>query len=160
VLPFKELTVDVAANELVKLETAYEGADKQLSLQGLRLKKQQLNEQDLNLLKNFIPQNLHAGYLVYNLGQMANQNRLTLKGLQYSIISEQPNANLKLSTDKKLMIEFTVEGRYADYINWLTRIETTNVLIDVESVRATKNSNQSDIISFHTKMYAYGININ
>lgn len=152
VLPFKTEAVDTVLDELTKLDSAYKEASETTALNALRLKKNQLQEQDLVLLQNFIPQKLHAGYLVYNLGQMANQNDLTLKSLQYSILTDK--------SEKRLLIEYTTEGKYTDFIQWLERVEKSNVLIDVESIRASKNSNKSDVVTFYTKMYAYGIDIN
>lgn len=154
---FKMQYVDSVSTELTNLENAYAQATEQLSLKTLRLKKQALGEQDLALLQNFIPQNLHSGQFVYNLGQLANQNRLILKGLQYTVIDEtvtNPNG------ERKLQVEFTMDGRYEDFLSWLQRVERSNVLVDVESIRGVKTSNNSDIVSFNVKMYAYGININ
>lgn len=156
VLPFKALAVDNVSQELNDLENAYNTATKQLSLKTLRLKKQQLSDQDLALLQNFIPENLHSGTFVYNLGQLANQNRLTLKDIQYTVLDDtatNPNG------EKKLMVQFTMDGGYNDFTNWLQTVEKSNVLIDVVSVRGVKTANNSDVITFYVKMYTYGINI-
>lgn len=156
VLPFKELAVDNVSAQLTGLQSAYENATQQLSLKTLQNKKMLLNEQQISLLENFIPQQLHSGSFVYNLGQLANQNRLTVKGLQYTVMDDtlqNPNG------EKKLQVEFTMDGSYEDFTKWLGIIEKSNVLIDVNSVRAVKSSNSSSVITFYVKMFAYGINI-
>jgi flagellar biosynthesis chaperone FliJ len=91
VLPFKEQVVDTSNVQLTNLQTAYDQATQQLSLKALRLKKQQLDENQASFLQNFIPTELHSGQFVYNLGQLANQNRLTLKGLQYTVLDDTLN---------------------------------------------------------------------
>ena len=156
VFPFKALAIDNVSVQLSNLQNAYETATKQLSLKTLRLKKQQLSEQDLALLQNFIPQSLHSGTFVYNLGQLANQNRLTLKSLQYTVIDD---ALTMPKGEKKLVVEFTMSGRYEDFTAWMQSLEKSNALIDIVSVRGTKNSNASEIITFNVKMYTYGIRI-
>lgn len=160
VLPFKSVAVDEISQELDRLSAAYTQADQQLSLKTLRAKRQQLSEQDLQLLQNFVPQNLHAGHFVYNLGQMANQNRLVLKGLQFSVINPALGTPNAAKVDKKLQVNFTMEGRYEDFVSWLTKIENSNVLIDVESIRGFKSSNTGDTINFNVILYAYGLNVN
>ncbi len=156
ILPFKALAVDNVSEELVTLQSAYEHATQQLSLKTLRMKKQQLSEQDSALLINFIPQNLHSGQFVYNLGQIANLNRMNLKGLQYAVIDDTLN---NPTGEKKLMVEFTMEGRYEDFANWIYTLENSNVLIDVESIRGAKAANTGETITFYVKLFAYGINI-
>jgi Tfp pilus assembly protein PilO len=156
ILPFKEVAVDNVSEELVKLQTAFEQASQQLSLKTLRMKRQQLSEQDSALLTNFIPQNLHSGQFVYNIGQIANLNRMNLKGLQYAVIDDTLN---NPTGEKKLMVEFTMEGRYEDFANWVRTLENSNVLIDVESIRGAKTANSGETITFYAKLFAYGINI-
>lgn len=150
------MAIDTTSDELAKLQTAYDQATRQLSLKALRLKRSALDEDQLNFLRSFIPPNLHSGQFVYNLGQLANQNRLTLKGLQYTVIDDTLN---NPQGEKKLLVEFTMDGRYEDFVSWLGAIERSNVLIDIESFRGAKTSNTSDIITLYVKMYAYGLSI-
>ena len=154
---FKVQAVDNVSEELSRLEGAYESATRQLSLKNLRLKKNQLGSQELTLLQNFIPQNLHSGYFVYNLGQLANLNRLSLTGLQYTVIDD--TINNPTTGERKLQVELNVRGRYEDFINWVVAMERSNVLIDIDSINGTKEVNSGDIINFHVKLYAYGIKI-
>jgi hypothetical protein len=59
--------------------------------------------------------------------------------------------------EKKLMVELTMNGRYPDFINWLKSIETSDVLIDVDSFRGQKdNNNNGEVILFYVRLYAYG----
>ena len=61
---------------------------------------------------------------------------------------------------EKILIEINLEGKYEDFYNWLAILERSSTLIDVESIRGIKNNiNNSEVISFAVKMYAYGINI-
>lgn len=149
--------VDNVESERAELQSAYDQATQQLSLKALRLKRSQLGDRELSFLQNFIPQNLHSGYFVYNLGQMANQNRLSLRTLQYTVVNSDLASG---NSEKKLMVEFTMDGSYGDFMNWLRQVETSDVLIDVESVRGAKISNNSDVITFYVKLYAYGMDIN
>jgi Tfp pilus assembly protein PilO len=156
VLPFKTSHVDPISDQLEKISNAYSQANSGAAIDRLKIKKNSLSEQELNLLQNFIPNNLHAGTFVYNLAQLANQSRLTLKGLQYTVIED----TLKPNAEKKLAVEFVLDGRYEDFYIWLQNIDRSNILIDVDSFRGVKNSNNSDVITFNIKMYTYGININ
>jgi hypothetical protein len=156
VLPFKTSYVDPVSAQLDQISTAFNQASSKTALDRLKIKKDSLSEQELNLLQNFIPNNLHSGTFVYNLAQLANQNRLTLKGLQYTIIED----TVRPDSEKKLAVEFSLDGRYEDFYAWLQNIDRSNILIDVDSFRGVKNSNNSDIITFNIKMYTYGININ
>jgi Tfp pilus assembly protein PilO len=156
-LPFKAFAVDPVVEQSAGLKTALEQATQQLSLKTLRAKKQQLSDGEISFLKNFVPENLHSGLFVYNLGQIANQKKLSVKGIQYSIIEDLSNDN-KVK-DKKLLVDLTLSGRYEDFELWLSTIEKSDVLIEVESFHGSKESNSSEIITFLVKLYAYGINI-
>ena len=154
VQPFKASVLDPVSLQLDKIKSASEKAAQLLSLNSLRQKKQSLGEAQSNILASFVPKNLHSGDLIYRLSGMATQNRLNVKGVQFSVVDD------KTSSDKKLLIEMNLDGRYEDFSNWLGLVEKSSTLIDVESIRATKNNiNNAEIISFTVKMYAYGINI-
>jgi Tfp pilus assembly protein PilO len=153
---FKTSQVDGISSEQEKLQTAYQNATEQLSLKNLRLKKQQLGSQDVLLLQNFIPATLHSGYFVYNLGQLANQNHLTIKGIQYTVLDTTKNGP---NGEKKLQVEFNLQGRYDDFVGWLQTLEGSDTLVDVDSFRASKDANNSDILNINVKLYAYGIDI-
>lgn len=152
---FKVNYVDNVKVERDKLADAYTQATQQLSLKGLRLKRQQLGEREISFLQNFIPQSLHTGYFVYNLGQLANLNRLGIRSLQYTVLGQNDQLN-NPGGERKLMVEMTVDGNYDDFMTWLKKVETSDVLIDFESIRGNKNSNTSNVISFYVKLYAYG----
>ena len=154
VAPFKVAVLDTVALQLDKIKSASEKTAQLLSLNNLRQKKQSLGEAQSNILASFVPKNLHSGDLIYRLSSMAAQNRLNVKGVQFSVVDD------KTSADKKLLIEMNLDGRYEDFSNWLVVVEKSSTLIDVESIRANKNNiNNSELISFTVKMYAYGINI-
>ncbi len=157
ILPFKAMAVDTVDEELVKLESGLQRAREQESLKMLRLKKQQLGTQELLLLQNFIPGNLHSGAMIYNLAQLGNVNRLSVKSLQYSLVEDKKSE--QDAKEKKLLVEISLEGRYEDFTKWLDVIEKSNVLIDVVNIRAAKVSNTSEILVFNVKLYTYGINI-
>lgn len=155
--PFKTQYVDSVQVELDKLRTAYDQATQQIALKTLRIKKQQLTAENLDLIDSFIPATLHSGRFVYNLSQLANQNGLTLKGLQYSVIDD---SAINPNSEKKLQVELAMDGRYESFVSWLQQVERSNVLIDVESIRGVKNQNSGETISFTVRLYAYGLNIN
>ena len=52
----------------------------------------------------------------------------------------------------------SVDGRYEDFYNWLTTLEKSSTLIDVDNLNGSKNGN-TDTVSFKVRMYAYGLNI-
>lgn len=153
---FKVTAVDPVSAELEKLQTAYNRATEQLSLKALRIKKQQLTEQNQSIIQNFVPTTLHSGTFVYNIAQLANQSGLIIKGLQYTVIDDtatNPNGQ------KKLLVEFNMDGRYESFSNWVQILERSNVLIDIESISGIKTTNTGETISFTVKLYTYGINI-
>jgi Tfp pilus assembly protein PilO len=151
--PYKVEAIDTISEELLNLQTAYTNAQNQLSLQALKSKKDSLSIQEANILENFVPKKLHSGKFVYDLAQFANQNRLKIKSIQYSVNEDGSN-----NKTKRLQVEFTFEGRYEDFSAWLNSIEKANVLIDVDNIRGAKIPN-SEIITFNVKLYAYGIQI-
>jgi Tfp pilus assembly protein PilO len=157
-LPFKTIAVDPIQEELVVLQTAYDKALRQVTLDNLRQKRNRISNRQQEILKTYIPENLHSGKFIYNLSQIALQNRLTVKNIQYSVVDE--NKDKKKEGDpKKLQVEFQVDGNYLDFINWMSQIEKSDVLIDTESVRGNKLNNNLDRVSFTVKMLAYGQNI-
>jgi hypothetical protein len=93
---------------------------------------------------------------VYRISQTALQNRLSIKNIQYSIIDLDFK---KDGVEKKLLVELQLEGTYDSLVNWLTLVERSNTLIDIDSVKASKVSNTSENLAFLVKMSLYGITI-
>jgi hypothetical protein len=56
-------------------------------------------------------------------------------------------------------MEFQVEGFYENIISWIKAVEISDTLVDVESLKAGKVNNTSDVVSFTVKMSAYGVRI-
>ncbi len=156
-LPLNEQVVNPLNDQLLNLQDGYDKASKQLTIEGLRQKKNKISGRQQELLKTYIPNELHSGKLVYNLAGTALQNRLLMKNIQYSIVDLDKDKSGGL--DKKLSIEFQIEGNYIDFINWLSLIESADILIDTESVKGNKLNNISDRVSWSVKMSAYGLNI-
>lgn len=151
--------VDPILSEYDNLNTAFARAEDQLSLEALKNKKNQLTLQEVNIMENFVPVRLKSGTFVYNLAQFANQNRLSLKSIQYSVVDEGRETAGTRTKDKRLVMEFTLEGRYEDFTRWMSAIESATTLISVESVRGVKNSVSSDIITFNVKLVTYALDI-
>lgn len=157
--PFKVERYDNIIEEKINLQAAFDRAQDQLSLEAFKSKKNSLSMQETNVLENFVPIKLKSGTFVYNLAQFANQNRLILKSIQYSIVDEgKENAGIK-TKDKRLLIEFTLDGRYEDFTKWVSTIENANTLITVESVRGVRNNVASDIITFNVRLVSYALDI-
>lgn len=158
--PFRINYVDPVVSEYENLSLAFTRAEDQLSLEALKTKKNQLTLQELNVVENFIPVKLKSGTFVYNLAQFANQNKLILKSIQYSVIDEgkEQGGGIK-NKDKRLVAEFTLDGRYEDFTRWMSAIENANTLVSVESVRGVKNNASSDIITFNVKLITYALDI-
>lgn len=157
--PFRVDYVDPIVTEYDSLSTAFLRAENQLSLEALKSKKNQLTLQETNVLENFVPIKLKSGTFVYNLAQYANQNRLILKSIQYSVVDEGKEVGAVKTKDKRLVMEFTLDGRYEDFAKWMSTVENANTLISVESVRGVKNSVASDIITFNVKLVTYALDI-
>jgi Tfp pilus assembly protein PilO len=155
VLPFKASVVDPVQQNAATLEEAYTQATQQLSLKALRIKRQQLDESQIDFLKSFVPDKLHSGRFIYNLVQLSNQKRLTVKSIQYSIVGDPTKPN----SEKKLLVELSMDGRYEDFEDWLKTVERSDVLMDVESIRGSRASNNNEIVTFYVKLYTYGVNI-
>lgn len=154
VLPFKEVAVDNVKTNLENIQGAYQQATQQLTLKTLRVKKSQLQDSDIIFLQKFFPEKLHASLFVYNLAQFATQNRLNLKGLQYTVIDDQINKG-----GKKLLIELVIQSRYEDFQSWLSKVERSDTLIDIQSISASKKNINDDSVTFNVKLYAYGVKI-
>lgn len=153
-IPFDDEIISPMYDQVTNLQDGYNKATKQLTLDTLRQKKDQISGKQQQLLQTYIPTELHSGKLVYNLVGTAFQNRLQIKNLQYSVIDMDKD---KEGLNKKLSIEFQIEGDYNDFINWLSLIENSDVLIDTENVRGAKINNASNRISWTVKMSAYGL---
>lgn len=157
--PFEINYVDPVVSEYENLRVAFTRAEDQLSLDSFKTKKNQLTLQEVNIMENFVPIKLKSGTFVYNLAQFANQNRLILKSIQYSVVDEGKEVAGIKTKDKRLVAEFTLDGRYEDFTNWMSTIENANTLISVESIRGVKNSVSSDIITFNVKLITYALDI-
>ena len=157
--PFKLDYVDPVVLEYENLSTAFARAEDQLSLGSLKTKKNQLSLREVNIMENFVPVKLKSGTFVYNLAQFANQNRLSLKSIQYSVIDEGKESGGIKVKDKRLVIEFTLDGRYEDFARWMSTVENATTLITVENIRGVKNSVASDIITFNVKLVTYALDI-
>lgn len=152
--PFKVEAVDNVSLELENLSLAYEKAKDQLSLNNLKSKKDALTLNQLSVLQNYIPTKMHSGKFVYDLAQLANQSRMRIKTIQYTV-SEDPADK----TAKRMQVDFTLEGRYEDFTIWLSQIEKATTLVDVDSIRAVKSLPTSDVITFNVKLYSYALQI-
>jgi Tfp pilus assembly protein PilO len=157
--PFKVEAVDNVVSEYENLQTAYDRAQDQLSLDALKTKKNQLTLQEVNVMENFVPNKLKSGTFVYNLAQFANQNRLLIKSIQYTIVDQSKEAGAQKTKDKRLIVEFTIDGRYEDFAKWMAAIENANTLISVQNIRGVKNSVNTDIITFNVKLESYALEI-
>ena len=156
VYAFKVEAVDALSVELDNIKVAQQKAVEQLTLSDLKLIKNNLTTQNTQIIENYIPQNLHSGVFVYNTAQLASQSGLVLKSIQYIVIDDTvTNRN----GEKRLQVEFSMDGRYENFNNWLRTIERGNILIDVESIRAVKTTNVGENIAFTVKLYVYGLNI-
>jgi Tfp pilus assembly protein PilO len=154
--PFKFEKVDDVVTEYENLQTAYTNAQNQLSLESLKQKKNSLSLQEQNLLENFVPVRLKSGTFVYNLAQYANQNRLIIKSIQYTVANKSPDVKKEY---EQLIVEFTVDGRYEDFLKWMGNVENANTLIEIQSVRGIKNNAASDVVTFNVKLSTTAINI-
>jgi hypothetical protein len=56
-------------------------------------------------------------------------------------------------------VEFTVDGRYEDFLKWMGNVENANTLIEIQSVRGIKNNAASDVVTFNVKLSTTAINI-
>lgn len=154
---FKVEMVDDVINEHNNLQTAFERAQDQLSLNSLKDKKSSLTLSEVNILENFIPNKLNSGTFVYNLAQFANQNRLVFKSIQYSIFNDGTAASEEQL--KRLTVEFTLTGRYEDFVTWVKAIENANTLVTIQSIRGVRESPNSDIIAFNVRFVVHAHNI-
>lgn len=151
-LPFNERAVVPLDAELSSLQEARDRYT-QLDLSALKRKVASLDALQARMLDSYVPRQLHSGRLVYTIAQLAQQNRLNIKGIQYSVVDVQGQVG------KKLAMEFQVEGFYENMVAWVHGVELSDVLVDIEDVKAAKISNMNDIISLTVKMSAYGIQI-
>jgi hypothetical protein len=153
-LPFKAQVVDPLKTELSSLQDARDKYKDQINIDDLQRKVTSLNEVQKKVLDSYIPKELRSGRLVYNIAQLAQQNRLNIKGVQYSVVDSQAS-----QLGKRLVMEFQVEGFYENIVSWVRTVELSDVLVDVESIKGSKINNTSDIIGFTVKMSAYGVRI-
>ena len=75
------------------------------------------------------------------------------------MVDEGKEAGAVKTKDKRLIVEFTLDGRYEDFTKWMSTIENANTLISVQSVRGVKNNINSDIITFNVKLLVYALDV-
>jgi hypothetical protein len=153
-LPFNEQVIAPLQDELSSIEDARDRYKTQINISALEAKVTNLSADQKRVLESYIPRELRSGRLVYTIAQLAQQNRLNLKGIQYSVVNSADN-----ETGQKLTMEFQVEGFYENIIAWIKAVEISDTLVDVESLKAGKVNNTSDVVSFTVKMSAYGVRI-
>lgn len=153
-LPFNEEVIAPLQDELSSVKDARDRYKTQINIPELESKITNLSADQKRVLESYIPRELRSGRLVYTIAQLAQQNRLDLKGIQYSIVNDNTN-----EVGKKLSMEFQVEGFYENVIAWIKAVELSDTLVDVESLKAGKVNNVTDIVSFTVKMSAYGVRI-
>lgn len=151
-IPFRDAVVMPLQTELTSLQDAKDRYS-QINLDDLKRRVTTLSSVQSGVLNTYIPKSLRSGRIVYTLAQLAQQNRLNIKGIQYSVV-DVPN-----QAGKKLVIEFQLEGFYENFVAWIRGVELSDVLVDVEDIKAAKVNNLSDIVAFTVKMSAYGISI-
>lgn len=151
-IPFQDQVVVPLQTELTSLQEAKERY-KQIDIPAIKRKITSLDSTQAKVLETYIPKELRSGRLVYTIAQLAQQNRLSIKGIQYSVV-DVPN-----QSGKKLVMEFQIEGFYENFVAWVRAVELSDVLVDVEDIKAAKINNTSDVVSFTTKLSAYGITI-
>lgn len=156
ILPFNNIVLGPLKTEVNSLQEGYERITSGANLQSLRDKQNSMTDEEKNLLDTYIPEYLQSGKLIYTLSQIAIQNKLSIKNLQYSILEvNEKESSLK----KKLSIEMQFEGNYDDLISFMEKIEKSNTLIEIDNFKANKVSSVNELISFTITMSAYGINI-
>lgn len=155
-VPFNERAVVPLSGEYTNLRDAFDRFSTKISLDNLRKQKQNLSELENRILGTFIPENLHSGKFVYNISQTVIQNRLTIRNVQFSIL--ETNSPKEGST-KKLSVELQFEGQYENFVSWIGLLEKADILVDIESIKMVRISNNSDTLMFTVKLSAYGINI-
>jgi hypothetical protein len=153
-LPFNEQVILPLQDELSSIEDARDRYQTQINIPALEAKITNLSTDQKRVLESYIPRELRSGRLVYTIAQLAQQNRLDLKGVQYSVV----DSNNK-EVGQKLTMEFQVEGFYENVVAWIKAVELSDTLVDVESLKAGKVNNVSDIVAFTVKMSAYGVRI-
>jgi len=79
--------------------------------------------QDLEKIKDLIPDTADTGTLVVELSNLANENRLLLK-----------NINARGDKDGVLTVVFSVSGSYENFADFLEKLEKSLRLIDVSKI--------------------------
>ena len=159
IIPMRNLVILPLKEDLNTLQTGYDGAVNQSSIENLRRKKNSLSFSESKLLETYIPENLQSGKFAYKMFEIASQSKVIVKNLQYAIV-ESPND--KGDSSKKLLVDMQVEASYENFAKWISRLERSDILIDMQSVSGFKNVNglnPGDLVSFSIKMSTYGINI-
>jgi hypothetical protein len=155
-IPYKEVAIDPLKEELVNLESARDTFKNENKLTALESKINNLDSDEIKLLETYVPKELHSGKIAYVMSKIAELNKLNISNVQYAVIDEGGD---KLGDNKKLSIDLQFEGYYENLNAWLLQVEKSDVLIDIESINATKLNNNTDILNINLKLAAYGVKI-
>ena len=159
ILPMQSVVINPLTEDLQTLQNGYDAAVNQTSIENLRRKRNNLSLTETKLLETYVPENLQSGKFSYKMFEIASQNRVAVKNLQYAVVE---SGGEKGDSGKRLVVEMQVDGSYANFYRWISTLERSDILIDIQSISASKSVTgplSGDTVSFSIKMSTYGLNI-
>ena len=143
--------VDEYNNALDKSQELRSVRDKLLS------KRNTFSSDDVQKLQEVLPDNVDNIRLVIDINNIASRHSLTLGGINIGDIAGNPKNVLSVASSRGLVgnvdIAFTVTTSYDNMLSFLTDLEHSLRLIDVQKISFAAGPNDSSTYSFDIRTY-------
>ena len=162
----------IAAKSLNDQQTAYNDAlNNSKKLQAVRdtlvAKYNAFPTDSLDKLSKLLPDNVDNIKLVLEVDQIAQQYNMQVKNIKYDLAATNaPVAGTAASAPKgpvkdygQFELEFSVQGRYTDFISFAQSLENSLRIVDVESLTFSSTNPNGAVKGAPTDVYKYDFKI-
>ncbi len=125
---------------------------------GLLEKRNQLSQSDLDRLEKLIPENSDNVKLILELQRIADQYNLEIQTASSQKDGDDEEGEASFDVESKdygiITLEFTIQGGYADFVNFLEAVESNIRITDLRSLSISPNASEEA-----TQTYAYQMSV-
>ena len=145
------------SNSLLKMNIQKEKKESKLSqdyVDNLRALSKQLDEHkdEMEKLKDALPNDLDVSQVFYNIGRMASDANLILDGISFN--SRRPNKGAGNGV-QEAGISISLDGSYPNFKKFLSLLERSDRIIDVSDISFSKKKGSSFIFHLGAKIYYF-----
>ncbi len=130
-------------------------------------KSNEIGAENLDKLQKLLPSSVDNIRLVLEIEKVAMSYGMSIKDVKYDSIQSNSEANMPnmgignnrtISKDYEVLnLEFSTEGTYGNFVNFLKSLENNLRIIDVSSISFSSNSGSSlqDVYKYNFKIKTY-----